>query len=164
MSTLTLRKEKHMTHGSIHHSCAKPSRQRSNYDASGLKLLATVEAEEESPKRDVNPPEEGASRRRSWRLGTMQVEKTLTPSPPSWRPGGKKSHTTKHWGLSRRSRYHSVLPEPRRKPIGVRWRDINKGDRYNVNIRSRLVAKEFNNKKCDDLFAGTPPVGSDEGR
>ena len=45
-----------------------------------------------------------------------------------------------------------------RKPIGVRWRDINKGDRYNVNVRSRLVAKEFNNKKCDDLFAGTPPV------
>ena len=26
------------------------------------------------------------------------------------------------------------------------------------NIRSRLVAKEFNNKKCDDLFAGTPLV------
>ena len=45
-----------------------------------------------------------------------------------------------------------------RKPIGVRWRDINKGDRYNVNVRSRLVAKEFNNKKCDDLIAGTPPV------
>ena len=45
-----------------------------------------------------------------------------------------------------------------RKPIGVRWRNINKGDRYNVNVRSRLVAKEFNNKKCDDLFAGTPPV------
>ena len=21
-----------------------------------------------------------------------------------------------------------------------------------------MVAKEFNNKKCDDLFAGTPPV------
>ena len=47
-----------------------------------------------------------------------------------------------------------------RKPIGVRWRDINNGDRYNVNVRSRLVAKEFNNKKCDDLFAGAPPVGA----
>ena len=45
-----------------------------------------------------------------------------------------------------------------RKPIGVRWRDINKGDRYNVNVRSRLVAKEFNNKKCDDLFVGIPLV------
>ena len=49
-----------------------------------------------------------------------------------------------------------MLPEL--DAIGVRWRDINKGDRYNVNVRSRLVAKEFNNKKCDDLFAGTPPV------
>ena len=45
-----------------------------------------------------------------------------------------------------------------RRPIGVRWIDINKGDQYNINIRSRLVAKEFNNKKCDDLSAGTPPV------
>ena len=45
-----------------------------------------------------------------------------------------------------------------RKPIGVRRRDTNKGDRYNVNVRSRLVAEEFNNKTCDDLFAGTPPV------
>ena len=81
------------------------------WDASGLKLLATVEAEEESPTRDVNPPEVESQQTRSWRLGTMQVEKTLT-QPPSWRPGGKKSHTARQWGLSRKSRYHSVLPEP----------------------------------------------------
>ena len=33
-----------------------------------------------------------------------------------------------------------------------------KEDRYHVNVCSRLVAQEFNNKKCDDLFAGTPLV------
>ena len=40
-----------------------------------------------------------------------------------------------------------MLPEP----------DASQSE-YDVNVRSRLVAKEFNNKKCDDLFAGTPPV------
>ena len=87
----------------------------------------------------------------------MQVEKTLT-QPPSCRPGGKKSHTTKQWGLSRRSRYHSVLPEPDASQSEYDGETSTRGDRYNVNVRSRLVAKEFNNKKCDDLFAGTPPV------
>ena len=58
-----------------------------------------------------------------------------------WRPSKQKDESTK-----------------KRREHGVRWRDINKGDRYKVNVRSRLVAKEFNNKKCDDLFAGTPPV------
>ena len=37
---LTLRKEKHMTHGSIHHSCAKPSRQRSNYRRNGAQAVS----------------------------------------------------------------------------------------------------------------------------
>ena len=43
-------------------------------------------------------------------------------------------------------------------PVTVRWVETNKGDDEHPNVRSRLVAKEFNNKKCDDLFAGTPPV------
>ena len=31
--------------------------------------------------------------------------------------------------------------ETGRKPIGVRWVDINKGDKSNINYRSRIVAK-----------------------
>ena len=43
-------------------------------------------------------------------------------------------------------------------PITVRWIDINKGDSINPNYRSRLVAREINSHKKDDLFAGTPPL------
>ena len=43
-----------------------------------------------------------------------------------------------------------------RKPIGVRWVDINKGDDDNPNYRSRIVAQEFNCYKRDDIFAATP--------
>jgi len=43
-------------------------------------------------------------------------------------------------------------------PIGVRWVDVNKGDKVHPEIRSRLVAKEINSHKRDDLFAATPPI------
>jgi len=43
-------------------------------------------------------------------------------------------------------------------PIGTRWVDINKGDDVNPEYRSRLVAKEINTGKRDDLFAATPPL------
>ena len=42
-------------------------------------------------------------------------------------------------------------------PITVRWIDINKGDDVNPNYRSRLVAREINTYKRDDLFAANPP-------
>ena len=45
-----------------------------------------------------------------------------------------------------------------KQPIAVRWIDINKGDQINPNYRPRLVAKESNTHKRDDLFAGTPPL------
>ena len=45
-----------------------------------------------------------------------------------------------------------------RQPISVRWIDINKGDAINTNYRSRLVAREINTHKRDDLFAATPPL------
>ena len=43
-------------------------------------------------------------------------------------------------------------------PISVRWIDINKGDTQCPNYRSRLVAREINTNKRDDLFAATPPL------
>ena len=46
----------------------------------------------------------------------------------------------------------------RKAPITVRWIDINKGDGVNPNYRSRLVAREINTHKCDDLFARIPPL------
>ncbi len=43
-------------------------------------------------------------------------------------------------------------------PIGVRWVDVNKGDKINPEYRSRLVAKEIKIDKREDLFAATPPL------
>ena len=40
--------------------------------------------------------------------------------------------------------------------IKSRWIDINKGDDVASLYRSRLVGKEFADKKVDGLFAGTP--------
>ena len=45
-----------------------------------------------------------------------------------------------------------------KKPIGVRWVDINKGDHVSPEYRSRLVAKEIKMDKRSDLFAATPPI------
>ena len=42
--------------------------------------------------------------------------------------------------------------------ISVRWVDINKGDQEKPDYRSRLVAREVNTHKRDDLFAATPPL------
>ena len=43
-------------------------------------------------------------------------------------------------------------------PIIARWIGINKGDVDSPNCRSRLVAREINTHKRDDLFAATPPL------
>ena len=45
-----------------------------------------------------------------------------------------------------------------RQPISFRWIDINKGDSETPNYRSRLVAREINTHKREDLFAATPPL------
>ena len=45
-----------------------------------------------------------------------------------------------------------------KKPIAVRWVDINKGDEKDPQLRSRIVAKDFNDRVRDDLFAATPPL------
>ena len=46
------------------------------------------------------------------------------------------------------------------KIIKTRWLDINKGDRWHPNYRSRFVGKEFNDQKGGEpgWFAATPPL------
>jgi len=44
-----------------------------------------------------------------------------------------------------------------KKPIGVKFVDVNKGDEITPNYRSRLVAKEFRDG-AESIFAGTPPL------
>ena len=44
------------------------------------------------------------------------------------------------------------------KIIGTRWVDVNKGDAEQPDCRSRLVGREFNVGKDDNLYAATPPL------
>lgn len=50
------------------------------------------------------------------------------------------------------------LAKTGQRPIGVRWVDVDKGDRDRPNYRSRLVAKQYRGQKDDDLYAATPPI------
>ena len=46
-------------------------------------------------------------------------------------------------------------------PVSVRWVDVNKGSAENLEIRCRLVARDFkgkHEKDREDLFAATPPL------
>ena len=45
-----------------------------------------------------------------------------------------------------------------KKPIAVRWIDVNKQDKANPLYRSRLVGKEFNTHNDMTLYAATPPL------
>jgi hypothetical protein len=45
-----------------------------------------------------------------------------------------------------------------KKPLGIRWVDVNKGDEDDEEYRSRLVAKEIKYNKREDLFAAMPPL------
>ena len=51
-------------------------------------------------------------------------------------------------------------------PVSVRWVDVNKGNPEEPEIRCRLVARDFKNKRYkdrEDLFAATPPLEAKEG-
>ena len=126
------------------------------WDARGLKLLATVEAEGKIPAGSDDIPEEESTNEilEAWDDATGEDLDPVTVLAAR----REEIAYYKAMGAFTKLPISQCVARTGRKPIGVRWRDINKGDRYNVNVRSRLVAKEFNNKKCDDLFAGTPPV------
>ena len=49
-----------------------------------------------------------------------------------------------------------------KSPISVRWIDINKGDMECPNYRSRLVAREINTSKRDDLICSHASLGGAE--
>ena len=141
------------------------------WDASGLKLLATVDAEGEIPAGITSIPEEDSTDEILEAWDDVSGE-DLDPSAflaarreeIAYYKEMKVTARREEIAYYKEMKAFTKVPISQcisrtgRKPIGVRWIDINKGDRYNINVRSRLVAKEFNNKKCDDLFAGTPLV------
>ena len=115
MNTFDPQEVKHVMRKPARFSCAKPSCQRSNssrrngmhVDSNCWRLLR----QRERHQQEAMTYQRRSRQMRFWRPGTTPLEKTLIRSL-SWRPDEKKSHTTKQWCLSRRSRYHNVLPEP----------------------------------------------------
>ena len=53
-----------------------------------------------------------------------------------------------------------ALQRTGRRPITVRWVEVNKGDSENPKIRSRLVAREIRGPGQEACFAPTPPLES----
>ncbi len=53
-----------------------------------------------------------------------------------------------------------ALAKTGKRPISVRWIDVNKGDDDAPNYRSRLVAREIRKPGEDPIFAPTPPLES----
>ncbi len=58
----------------------------------------------------------------------------------------EKRPITKCWSKTERSR------------IGAKWVNGNTGDAENLEWRCRLLAKEVNMDKCEDLFVATTPL------
>ena len=52
----------------------------------------------------------------------------------------------------------SGTADPGGKLIDTRWIDTNKMDEFNLEYRSRLVGREYNNGKYDTLYASTLPL------
>ena len=56
--------------------------------------------------------------------------------------------------------YFSIAEAIRRsgkRPLRLKWIDVNKGDGQCMNIRSRLVCTEVRPKGVEAIFAATPP-------
>ena len=140
----------------LHKAIMSAIKRQRKWEARGLNLLATIEAEGKLSTGITSVPEEEAM--------NEIMEAWDDTSGESLDQAAVLSARREEIAYYKEMKAFTKVPISQcvartgRRPIGVRWIDINKGDQYNINIRSRLVAKEFNNKKCDDLFAGTPPV------
>ena len=61
-------------------------------------------------------------------------------------------------GVYKRVPISECWARTKRKPIGVRWVDVNKGTDECPNYRSRLVAKEIKTDDRLEYFSATPPL------
>ena len=64
-----------------------------------------------------------------------------------------------HWkNVCEKRPIKECVEKTKKPPIKVKWIDHNKGDRQNMNVRSRLVAKQNRTGKEQGVFAATPPL------
>ena len=103
-------------------------------------------------------------------LAAKQAERQVTfvddltgqPLPPSLCRQARQEEleyfrTKGVWELRRVA---EALQRTGRRPISVRWVEVNKGDSENPKIRSRLVAREIRGPGQEACFAPTPPFES----
>jgi len=67
-----------------------------------------------------------------------------------------KARKTEMEYFKSRGVYDKMPKEPGMKVISTRWLDVNKGDEVKRDYRARLVGRELNLEKRNDLFAATP--------
>ena len=93
---------------------------------------------------------------------TFVDDLTVQPLPPSLCRQARQEEleyfrTKGVWELRRVA---EALQRTGRRPISVRWVEVNKGDSENPKIRSRLVAREIRGPGQEACFAPTPPLES----
>ena len=63
----------------------------------------------------------------------------------------------KSWEAFRECGDDECMRVARRRPISRRWKDINKGDADNVNVRSRLIARQFRSREMERVRGNATP-------
>ena len=120
-----------------------------------VKEALTDERYGDDPSKDLHEGEEEIEKL------TMKAQDDLTGEeldPEEVKKARKEEITYfRNMNVYKKVPLEECLRETGKKPIGIRWVDINKGDRKNINYRSRLVAKEFKDGDKPEWYAATPP-------
>ena len=78
----------------------------------------------------------------------------MRPQTKSWTTKGERSYF-EAMGVYKKVLYAQAVERTGRRPIGIKWIDVNNADRRHS---SRLVAKEFNNGMDQAMSSATRPL------
>ena len=121
-----------------------------------MELVEKLEAEEEN---QVPPHEEQELARYRMLYGDCDFVDDVSGSPLE-RESVLKARLLEMEFFRKLKVYTKVKRQSWMRVISTKWIDVNKGDAAAPDMRSRLVGRELNLSKRDDLFAGTPPLES----
>ena len=145
----------------------KGLQEQTEMDTNGQFLLMNIDAEAEESSQDLR---RSADRlKRKYQIVEEENDEQMETawddvSGAELNPSMVKDARKEEMDYVRKMHWYDKVPIAECKratgkmPITVRWIDINKGDQEHPNYRSRIVAREINTCKRDDLFAATPPL------
>lgn len=136
-------------------------------DRDGQFLLAKVEATTTTPSGDLRKAADEL--KKSYRTVEEDLSEQLEEawddvSGAQLNPKAARAARNEEIEYIHKMKLYSKVPtslcyqRTQKAPISIRWIDVNKGDTERPNYRSRLVAREINTYKRNDLFAATPPL------